>query len=98
MSVNFGKVSENTELILLYGFITVFYKDNDGNIIGKRFCDDEKNYTLQDCYNIAVENGFDVTTHNTIYVMAEDMLHGDIYCYGNHGDFWERVGETVGLA
>lgn len=98
MSVSLGKVSEDTELIL-YGFITVFYDDNDGNVIGKQFCDDgEKNYTLRDCYNIAVENGFDVTTHNTICVMAEGMLHGDIYRYGNHGDFWERVGETVGLA
>lgn len=33
-----------------------------------------------------------------ITVFAENALNGRIYRYGNHGDFWEYVGDTVGYA
>lgn len=31
-------------------------------------------------------------------VIHEDYLAGSIYRYGNHGDFWEQVGMTIGFA
>ena len=34
----------------------------------------------------------------TITVFAENALKGKIYRYGNHGDFWEYVGDTTGYA
>ena len=34
----------------------------------------------------------------SILVISESGLHGDIYRYGNHGDYWELVGETCGYA
>lgn len=33
-----------------------------------------------------------------ITVIAESGLHGEIYRYGNHGDYWEYIGDTVGYA
>ena len=33
-----------------------------------------------------------------ITVIAESGLHGEIYRYGNHGDYWEYVGDTIGYA
>lgn len=31
-------------------------------------------------------------------VVAESALSGKVYRYGNHGDYWEEVGETRGYA
>lgn len=31
-------------------------------------------------------------------VIAESDLSGKVYRYGNHGDYWEEVGETRGYA
>ncbi len=31
-------------------------------------------------------------------VISESGLHGEIYSYGNHGDFWEQTGTTEGYA
>ena len=31
-------------------------------------------------------------------VISDDALSGKIYRYGNHGEFWEEVGETRGYA
>ena len=31
-------------------------------------------------------------------VIAESALSGKVYRYGNHGEFWEEVGETRGYA
>lgn len=33
-----------------------------------------------------------------IMVISDHGLHGEIYSYGNHGDFWEKVGDTQGYA
>ncbi len=33
-----------------------------------------------------------------IWVIAENPLRGNIYRYGNHGDFWECVLATQGYA
>lgn len=34
----------------------------------------------------------------TILVLYELGLRGEVYRYGNHGDFWEKIGVTVGYA
>lgn len=36
--------------------------------------------------------------YNAIIVIYEQDLHGIIYRYGNHGDFWESIGTTIGYA
>ena len=36
--------------------------------------------------------------HQPITVITDGPLEGVIYHYGNHGDFWEQIGTTVGYA
>lgn len=37
--------------------------------------------------------------HPTVdLVISESGLHGEIYRYGNHGSFWEKIGNTGGFA
>lgn len=31
-------------------------------------------------------------------VIFEDALEGNVYKYGNHGEYWEEVGKTEGYA
>lgn len=49
---------------------------------------DAKEITLDD---LRKQYGADLVIH-------EDPLHGEIYKYGNHGDFWEQIGTTEGYA
>ena len=36
--------------------------------------------------------------YKAVIVIYEQGLHGIIYRYGNHGDFWESIGTTIGYA
>lgn len=36
--------------------------------------------------------------HDTVLVITECPLRGEVYRYGNHGQFWERIGKTCGYA
>lgn len=36
--------------------------------------------------------------YKAVIVIYEQALHGIIYRYGNHGDFWESIGTTIGYA
>lgn len=55
-----------------------------------------KGLTLEDCLNIAKENGY---TRGTILVLSESYMTGDVYSYGNYNDGeWWRVGSLVGFA
>lgn len=36
--------------------------------------------------------------YKAVIVIYEQDLHGIIYRYGNHGDFWESIGTTIGYA
>ena len=36
--------------------------------------------------------------HQQITVIVDGPLEGAIYHFGNHGDFWEQIGKTVGYA
>ena len=31
-------------------------------------------------------------------VISENALEGKVYKYGNHGQFWEKIGKTCGYA
>lgn len=51
--------------------------------------------SLADCYCLAVGNGY---RSGDITVVIELPLWGDVYRYGNHGEYWEKVGKTEGYA
>lgn len=36
--------------------------------------------------------------YKAVIVIYEQDLHGIVYRYGNHGDFWESIGTTIGYA
>jgi len=39
-----------------------------------------------------------VGRQGVIHVIEDNPLNGNIYTYGNHGDFWEKTGELIGYA
>lgn len=40
----------------------------------------------------------DIRKQKGVIVIIEDHLDGFIYRYGNHGQFWEKIGCTIGFA
>ena len=36
--------------------------------------------------------------YNAYIVISESWLSGNVYRYGNHGEFWEKIGQTIGFA
>lgn len=50
--------------------------------------------TLADISEQILKTGY----NSTILVVTEDPLDGNIYRYGNCGEFWERVGRMCGYA
>ena len=34
----------------------------------------------------------------TVVVIINGLLHGEVYEYGNHGDYWEQIGVLSGYA
>lgn len=50
---------------------------------------------LADCYDMAVGNGY---KKGVITVFCENPLRGEVYKYGNNGEYWEKVGKTDGYA
>lgn len=55
-----------------------------------------KGLTLNDCLNIAKENGYKV---GTVTVLSESYLEGNIYRYGNYNDGkWYEIGKLAGFA
>lgn len=80
------------------GIITIFGGyDEEAKI--KRFVrtangtDDDKFITLEDCRKM-----IDITEGNTVTVIFDDDIQGEIYQYGNYGDYWVKYGETNGYA
>lgn len=51
--------------------------------------------SLADCYCLAVGNGYKT---GVITVIIQWPLRGDVYLFGNHGEYWEKVGKTDGYA
>ena len=49
---------------------------------------DDRIFTLEDLREL----------YGAKIVIHETPLHGEVYRYGNHGDFWEQIGTTEGYA
>lgn len=79
------------------GYITIFTGLDESAKI-KRFIlsadgtDDDKFITLEDCRKMIGKTSTPVT------VIFDDWTHGEIYNYGNHGNLWEKIGNTEGFA
>lgn len=54
--------------------------------------EDDKHVTLEDCREMIGETG------DTVTVIFESALEGEIYNFGNYGDYWWQVGRTQGYA
>lgn len=54
---------------------------------------EDKFISLNDCLNLIEFDGEGIVT-----VIRECALHGEIYQYGNYGDFWVEHGTTKGYA
>lgn len=84
-------------------FITIFSgTDENARII--RFIhtangdDNDKFITLEDCRKMFEDKYGKEEDRRPIYVWFDDWTHGEIYNYGNHGKYWEKIGETIGFA
>lgn len=53
--------------------------------------------SLEDCYDIVYYRS-DGCFKGVIIVLFEDKTQGAVYKYGNHGDYWEKTGNTCGYA
>ena len=73
------------DAVVVSGFMDNFRKEN---VVPH---DDYPNLTLDE---IAEQVGKD----KIITVYQDTPLHGEIYHYGNHGEFWELWGITRGYA
>lgn len=60
----------------------------------KEFGEEFMYITLSDISNQITAKGYD----GSIMVIYETGLDGTIYRYGNHGDYWEIVGQLAGWA
>lgn len=63
-------------------------------IAEKEFGEEFMYITLADISNQITAKGYD----GSIMVIYEKGLDGTIYRYGNHGDYWEIVGQLAGWA
>lgn len=95
MRIDYDEFKNCDENIDLSGMSIIDIFSEDCNYY-ERFCGNEdEEFTLRDCFNLAVKNGF---TKGVITVLAERPLDGTVYRYGNHGDCWECIGKLVGYA
>lgn len=82
---DFPRVIENPakEYIGACAAAIAVYNPNDGESYLKIFRNID---TIE-----VIEEGF-------IQVLVENPLEGAVYCWGNHGKFWEKTGITCGYA
>ena len=76
--------------IFYWDIINVIYVDSNGELKAKAIFD-EYSLTLN-----GIKESLDALPFATIYVLAENPLYGKVYCYGNHGDYWEEIGDLWG--
>ena len=77
----------NPDEIQIYDLITIIYNDYDGKPTVEEFISSDT--TLGD---------IDIHKAKSIIVIAENPLHGKVYRYGNHGEYWEQIGTSCGYA
>lgn len=80
------------------GILTIICADGE-QVKGKSItltpagASDDKFISLNDCLNLIEFDGKGIVT-----VIREGALHGEIYQYGNYGNFWVQHGTTNGYA
>ena len=61
----------------------------------KLYLDDENTMTLQDIEDKAKK---DFKNLSLITVLVSRPLSGEVYEYGNYGDYWVKTGDLIGYA
>lgn len=95
---------DNSEMLCKVDENTTFYDGILHIIFGNQcktiFLDAEHDtpVTLRDCYKIFSSKYKKDAEMLAPIVIFEDYTHGDIYRYGNHDEYWEKIGETIGFA
>lgn len=84
------KIDENKNINRGSSIIKIVCNGFVSEIIPK----DNEVITLKQCREIAKNNRH----FGTITVLEESPLNGYVYRYGNHGNYWERVGTLEGYA
>ena len=77
------------------GVIRIICGDNAKTIfLTAMGTDDDQYITLDDCLKLIgrKENG------DVCVVIFDNALHGEIYQFGNYGEFWTEYGNTQGYA
>lgn len=92
--MNISKVNGNEPL--LYEDIKIIIEAENYEKYIHKMCIDEF-ITLNDCLNIAIQNGYE---KGTILVICESYLIGNIFRYGNYlnDKSWYQVGTMEGFA
>lgn len=77
---------KNPEKIPIYDLLTII-RSGGYEVRAERIVSD--NLTLAD-----------IKTHKdeTVIVIAESCMGGEVYRYGNHGNYWEQIGKVCGYA
>lgn len=84
------KIENPEEVEFSEMILTIIFRAKDFGCFAEKICLTEGEYTTlkeikDDCPRVEM-------------VIAESALSGKVYRYGNHGEFWEEVGETRGYA
>lgn len=85
----FPKKIEHPADVKLYDMITVIRPRGSKLCMEQLITDPSLDYCLA---NISVHKD------ETVIVIAESPLHGEVYRYGNHGEYWEQIGTVCGYA
>lgn len=85
MNETFPKKIENPRDVILSDYITIV-RDYGGKTKTEIFIGD------MPLSKIRAHRG------SRIIVIAESPMDGEVYRYGNHGDYWEQIGTTCGYA
>lgn len=100
MEMHIERIDENSNINCVMCIVTIIFdvpikNSNVEKTKGiTRYCDAEI-LTLKQCYEIAKKRGY---KNGVITVLSESLFDGCLYKYGNHGNYWERVGKTAGYA
>lgn len=86
------ELDSNYNILSSMSMIHIIFGGKCVNIIPPQ---EQERLTLDNCYMIAVLNGY---TEGIITVMEEGPFEGQVYRYGNHGSYWEKIGSLEGYA
>lgn len=82
---------------LQFDIVTIIFNDIS-ETLHQNYEFSENCLSLQNCKRIAYGFCKDTERKGTILIVAENPTDGVVYRYGNHGAYWEKIGETCGYA